>query len=380
MQPDDLSKTDTLPPVSSDTISNYPENREIAQTVYTFSMFPTTIYAFNAVDGKLKWSTRAEEGGSSGSVLATSNVVTYIGEANVLMALDTNGVQQWKLNLGKRSANSPIIADKGLLFVENDEFIYAINALDGVVKWKFSKTWIQNCTNNRLSVLDGTLYSYECGLVHAIDISTGTHKWDSEEARNFGNAIFFKTRIFAADDDDLRVFDTETGKLINTYFEVLEDNDINIKYGRIYQSTGNVLDSANPNIRLPRVGRTFKYEYPIMRAPLLGDNLVLGTLSISDALTGALYCEPDFQPDTRDRRGWISGATYLNGILYYPSGDRIAYSGGGGAIHYSELYAFDVKSKTLKWRTVVNDATFINQTPSVVTKEGISFRGIETFR
>lgn len=375
----DLPQTDTLTDLSKDTTAiTSSEINENVKTIYTFSVFPSMIYAFNASDGKLKWSAPAE-GSNEGSLLATPNIVAFIGSTKKITAFDTSGNPKWTFDLGLRDRESPRISHKSLIFGESREFIFAINASNGIMKWKFTKP-VNGCGGTgRLHVMDSTLFSCGCNLLMGIDIETGMLKWKVEGIPGFATAQVFKTKIFVASDSHLYIFDTQTGNLINDYPSVLEVPDINIKYGRIYQSNGNVLDSADPTLHHPRIQPVTEYYDWLHRGPLLADGKAMGVKVISDAITGAEYCEPVFEPDFSSTRGHVTGATYLNGMMYYVAASRWTYS-GTKEIHYSDLYAFDVARKTLKWRTVIPDPGMINQAPCIVTQEGGSFRRTEVFR
>ncbi|MFT3705194.1 MAG: PQQ-like beta-propeller repeat protein [Agriterribacter sp.] len=362
-------------------LANYPENRETASTIYIVSMYPATLYAFNAIDGKQKWSVQMD-GDFGTSVLAIGGVVTFIGETNTIQAYDTSGNKKWTFDLPQRYNDRPLVADHGTILAETLDYIFAVNASDGQQKWKLTKPVLPGHQQvGRISVLDGMVYTTGSGIPVAVDIATGQIKWQMNEVNSLSNMVVYKNLIYGTDGKNLIVADPETGTVINTYADVLESDDVNVKYGRIYQSSGNVLDSADPSKKMPRIQACSQANFEALwKCPILGDGKAIGVLGVSDAMSGASYCEPFFQPDTRMEKGWFAGSTYVNGILYYTSAKRLTYDGDGNPIYFSELYAFDVNNKKSKWRTVIPDDDIYNQVPCVVTKEGSTFRSIETFR
>jgi outer membrane protein assembly factor BamB len=119
--------------------------------------YNNSLFALNAEDRSLKW--KASLAGVVFSSPIYSNGKVYVGcQDNKLYAFDTLGILKWSVSTdGNINKQSPIAAD-GNIYISDSKGIYAFNADNGSLVWKFPKD-NGSAPGGTLIVKNRTLYS-----------------------------------------------------------------------------------------------------------------------------------------------------------------------------------------------------------------------------
>ncbi|MGO9232498.1 MAG: PQQ-binding-like beta-propeller repeat protein [Bryobacteraceae bacterium] len=221
-------------------------------TVY-FGSYDGLFYALDAGTGKLKWKfetageKRFEAKGLHGfkppsqtipdfwdtwqSSPAVLGGIVYFGSGDGhLYALDaSNGNLRWKFATAGVVHSSPALAGGLVYFGSWDSYLYALDAATGAQKWKFktgedTKNFNQVGIQASPAVIDGVVY-FGCRDAHlyAVDATTGVEKWNFNNHGTWINAsvavhagtLYVGTSIPAA----FGALDLATGK-VRYYLEV----------------------------------------------------------------------------------------------------------------------------------------------------------------
>jgi len=200
----------------------------VAGGVVYFESYDSNFYAVDAGTGQVKW--KYQTGGekryagkhlhhlepaaesmpdpwdfylSSPSVW---NGVVYFGSGDgAIYALDANnGALKWKFQTGDVVHSSPAIADGTLYIGSWDTYLYALDAVNGKEKWCF-KTGEDPELHNHVgiqaspAVADGIVY-FGCrdANVYAVDTATGKKKWSFSTDGSWVNnsAVVHEGRVY----------------------------------------------------------------------------------------------------------------------------------------------------------------------------------------
>jgi outer membrane protein assembly factor BamB len=148
------------------------------------------LYAVEGGTGRQLW--KFETGGRVRSTPAVDGGTVYVGSFDgSLYAVDLlSGQLKWRydtegkgLNSGdfgydrKSIQSSPAVADGAVYFGARDGFLYAVNAADGKLRWRFDQqiSWV----NSSPAVADGHIYagSSDGRFVQCVDARTGKEVW-----------------------------------------------------------------------------------------------------------------------------------------------------------------------------------------------------------
>ena len=210
-----------------------------------FESYDSNFYAVDAANGELKWTfaTAGERRFSAPHIHgllperelmpdpfdfflsspAVAGGVVYFGSGDgCVYALDAgNGAMKWKFQTGGVVHASPAVADGTVFLGSWDTYFYALDATSGVEKWKF-KTGddpvIHNQTGIQSSaaVAGGVVY-FGCrdGRLYALDARSGARVWayDNKGSWVIGSpAIKDGTVFFTTSDSGMfRAVDARTG-------------------------------------------------------------------------------------------------------------------------------------------------------------------------
>ncbi|MBV8818307.1 MAG: PQQ-binding-like beta-propeller repeat protein [Acidobacteriaceae bacterium] len=175
-------------------------------TVY-FGSYDGNFYALNAADGKLKW--KFATGGErryaakhihgidppaetmpdywdfylSSPVVVNGIVYFGSGDTNIYALNASDGSVKWKFKTGEVVHSSPAFHD-GVIFVGGfDTYFYAIDATTGKERWKFKtpedhEIHNQEGITSSPAVMDGVVY-FGCrfAMLYALDEKTGKQRW-----------------------------------------------------------------------------------------------------------------------------------------------------------------------------------------------------------
>jgi outer membrane protein assembly factor BamB len=125
----------------------------------------------------------------------------------VAIDLATRSVK-WSLEGGSGVYDTPAIADGTLFVGSNFDYLYAIDAQSGALKWKF-KAGAQAPV-----VRDGIVYFGDSDNVYAVDAKNGILKWKQKNSGGIATMIAVsKSAIFYGGDHNFRCLDRETGDI-----------------------------------------------------------------------------------------------------------------------------------------------------------------------
>jgi outer membrane protein assembly factor BamB len=138
-------------------------------------------YAFNATNGAKIWDHKINFALLSMlyvSAPAVTDDMVYFGAGNGLVyALNAkNGNLEWSTNVNTIGQSSPVIVDRILYISGGNGFVYALNAANGEIMWKHQAG--DNTAWSSPAVINGTLYigSYDDNF-YALSATTGKELW-----------------------------------------------------------------------------------------------------------------------------------------------------------------------------------------------------------
>jgi outer membrane protein assembly factor BamB len=191
------------------------------------------LYALDKKDGTLRWKF-ATDGEISSSPALCDNTLFFVGEDNTLFALDAkSGQKKWVFKTGPNLpyqihpafpmtwdyyVSSPTVSAGKVFFGSGDGNLYAVNASNGNLAWKF-KT--EGRVRTTPALLDNIVYfgSFDCYL-YAVRTDNGELKWKQRTEGNqyFKGEIQFSPSVgdgivcFGARDGFVYALDAKTGE------------------------------------------------------------------------------------------------------------------------------------------------------------------------
>lgn len=246
---------------------------------------------------------------------APVNNVVYIGSSdNNFYALDAlTGVLKWKYQGTESFAYSSATYANGTVYVGGiDSYVYAFDALTGVVKWRFEAG--STGVESDAVVVDGTVYvGSNDDYLNAIDANTGLLKWRFLTGANVSASPVISAGVvyFGSSDNNLYALEASTGNLKWSY------------------ATGAMINQSGPALANGSlfVGSRDGYLYSI--------NPVNGTLNWRFSSAGISFEQ--------------SSPTVVNGIVYIGAWYQI-----GNFTRAGSLYAVNAATGQLVWETLQN--------------------------
>jgi len=191
------------------------------------------VYSLNAATGQVRWRARTEgrvratPAVADGRVFAASfdgRVYAFDAASGALRwRYETEGVRLNSANFGfdRRSVQSSPAVANGVVFVgARDGFLYALNATDGTLRWRFDHkvSWV----NASPAVANGVVYagSSDGHFVQAVDAATGAERWRAETGPAIvwsSSAVTDRHVFFGDGAGRLHVADIATGKIVATF-------------------------------------------------------------------------------------------------------------------------------------------------------------------
>jgi len=179
-------------------------------------------YALNAVTGELKWKMKTSSNVSSSPVVANS--IVYFGSSNgVMYAVGAKtGSLIWSYQTGDVIAQSSPALSNGVIFIgSRDGYLYALNANNGSLKWKYSANGISMeqaspVVDNGMVYVGGWYDVNDSGIAGsllALDEVTGKLKWEGLKEVGIGGRLFVLNGLLyvSADDGYFHAFNALTG-------------------------------------------------------------------------------------------------------------------------------------------------------------------------
>jgi outer membrane protein assembly factor BamB len=188
----------------------------------------TSLHAFNAQTGALKW--QRDLGNYVSSSPAYANGKVYIGCSNKLYAYDSSGNALWNFTtVGTIVTSSPVVENNIVYFnTEQSKDIYALNAQTGTQIWHFTAPDNASFNTSNILLYNNTLFINAYWL-YAIDASTGALKWKVPRTNNatpqiINNKIYVTQTSTNNVNHSLLALDINTGatlweKVDNTIFD-----------------------------------------------------------------------------------------------------------------------------------------------------------------
>lgn len=359
---------------------------DTADMIYLAAGYANDVYAINAQTGNVMWGKKVSGTYNTSPVYCNGRIVVKGFDMN-LTTFDTAGNVQWTFQMPGNTGSPEdvgIAADNGVIFAEDFEHVYAIHIEDGTVKWTYTKETHydtlyyyppEGC--GAIIVKNNTVYINNfSGNLYAIDESTGVLRWEFFTNTQFTTPIIYDSLIYQPTDGGFFVLGAKTGSVIKKY-DLFYPGLFNMKYGRIYDAGGNVTDSATTSVSYPSMQFPSDDFIPTCTIyPLVEDSLAIMPSGICDAFTGQLICVPDVAAAGY----FLGGATYLNHILYYTTSQRIEVNPYTGGKYYSDVYAYNVTTRSLLWHTAIENTDFADVEPCVVTRSKKAYRGAWSFK
>jgi len=197
-------------------------------------VFGGELYALDA-DGNLKWTYHTGISYPGGGALALDGTTIYTPHVEALniyvAAIDTNGTEKWKCDLGPPSFSftTPTVGSDGTIYWAHLDApgvgrIIAINP-DGTIDWRSDSIGGIQFSSPAIAT-DGTIYVGSASGLNAINLD-GTLKWvfptdgavySSPAVDNEGTIYFgtYDSIFYAVDSDGNLKWDYQTGGLIAT--------------------------------------------------------------------------------------------------------------------------------------------------------------------
>ena len=340
-------------------------------TLYINSTFPNPpglgkLYAIDAntgiLRGKYTLSTNADE---SSPTFYKGLVIQGMGNSIVGIDVETKSTK-WSFPTGFNQS-CPTVAD-GIVYANGmDQFLYAIDGLTGVLKWKYKYATDQDevtlcsptCANGVVYIGDGG------GNVFAINASTGILKWKVYDTNSWGSGISSNPSVI----NGVLFIANYLG---NVYAINTNDGSYKWTFGPTQQivSSPTVINgivyigSENNNLyaidaNTGKVRWNYDVGQTIEASPIVSNGIVyVGTTSGNrayfyafDAANGTLKWS--FMND----RDFYSSPVVFNNMVYVGS--------------YATVFALEANTGVLKWEFSTDDPLEeVRSSPCIVDKQG----------
>ncbi len=172
------------------------------QTLYLSTFTNKTILeALDASTGELIWARDGYEGRIEGAITAEGNTLYFCTNTHLYAVDASNGNVRWRFNAG--SSGSPLVQDGRVYFGSNNHHVYAINASNGNVIWS---TPVASAISASVILDNQILYvgthapsSGGGGIFYALNASNGSIHWQrgtyggsmNTKAQISGNYVYF---------------------------------------------------------------------------------------------------------------------------------------------------------------------------------------------
>ena len=350
------------------------------ETVYAATT-KGSVYAFNAPDGKIKWSTNVFAGSLNlgfNSSPTLVNGVIYVGSPpGKVVALDAaTGSVKWTSPLGGYSDFffcSPLVIND-MLYIGHSNSFYGINAANGNIVWSFS-TPVGSIANQ----FDESSPCFNNGVVYANcvdDPNEGLYGFDAVTGKlltkylsSFDDATVVSPCVYHN-----YIYTAFTGNATSLLFKYYVDNpglsgsytilatgtsSPTIFNGNIYIGSSDYVYSYADSLPSGPYRWRFEATSAVSSSSPVADsnNVYIGSIkgviyAINDS-TGAKQWE--YQVADKDGSfGPTTSPTLANGVIYYGS--------------ISGLYALNAKTGKLIWST--DEGGGIYSSPCVQDKKG----------
>jgi outer membrane protein assembly factor BamB len=211
-----------------------PSSPSVVDGVVYISMWDSKDYALNASTGSIIWN--CTRSGLSASSPAIANDLFYVctGNGAIIARNISTGEEVWKQNIGGSGNSSPVIVDD-TVYVGNYGYIYAFDALSGVLKWSclldsgvsYGSPTIAN---------DVLFYGSEGELFYALNATTGVSIWNYTTGPSDTStpAAAYGMVFVGTSHDGIYALNATTGEEIWTNLNNVWCSSLSVAGGRIY--------------------------------------------------------------------------------------------------------------------------------------------------
>jgi outer membrane protein assembly factor BamB len=325
------------------------------------------LYAIDAATGRQRWQLRT--GGPVASTPAVADgrvyVVSYAGGLHAVDA--ASGALLWKFAAGGERRfearglhgqqpraqtfadpfdvflSSPLVVQGTVYFGSGDGHVYALDAKDGTLRWKFRTGDVVHASPAHA---DGRIFigSWD-GRFHALDAASGRELWHfqgnvdtlmaNQQGFQSSPAVVEGTVYTGSRDAHVYAFDAATGRekwRFSTGASWVISSPA-VADGRVHFATSDsslyhVIDAATGKPVHQQPTRAYVFSSPVLASDVVLLGVLNGTLQARDRSSGALLWE--FRTDAaRDNRGWVLSADgRFNFPMIFHSGWREAMAAG----------------------------------------------------
>jgi|GEM_PF-6110823 len=209
-------------------------------TLYYITQHPGVVYAVNARNGDIRWSSNIYGTQSPIPSRATAPVI----EDSVLFfcATGTNSestsLYAYNIHTGTRlwekiisyydyeetiniTTGNPSVYN-GVVYTysqDSDPYLYALNAHDGSIMWKFSPTYRTWNHYSNPCIFRDIVFTHYNGKMYALDAATGIVKWSADGVSEGGTAspVIYNNTVIISGGFKTVAYDINTGALVWTY-------------------------------------------------------------------------------------------------------------------------------------------------------------------
>jgi outer membrane protein assembly factor BamB len=276
----------------------------------------STLYAFDAATGELRWQFTAEPFAAGPSV--AGDLAYVVGGSGTLYAVDTaTGQERWRFDAFPVSA-SPAVETGVLVVAADGGTLAGIDAETGAQRWRYQVT--DGGATRAPALLDGVAYvGSETGDFTAIDVETGTLKWTVDTGENpTGTAVVADGIAYigsAAEDQtgSLAAYGAETGELLWRRDDPMHSPSVSNGVGYSGSADGTVyaFNTADGTelwrIQVGGVARPLAIAGDILYVPSDGDRAIYAI----DAATGDILWNVAVDGGINDQMAVVDGRMYV---------------------------------------------------------------------
>lgn len=106
-------------------------------TIYV-GCYDGKLYAIHPGSGTLKWSVNVSSPITSSPAVLANGTIIFANENGSVRAVNPDGTARWSYQTGARILSSPVVGADGVVYIGSDDnFLYALDGMTGVVVWTF---------------------------------------------------------------------------------------------------------------------------------------------------------------------------------------------------------------------------------------------------
>lgn len=317
-------------------------------------------YALDSQSGQLKWSFLVDSGTFQYSTAFYQDNVLYVGcTDSYIYALNAeNGNLLWKFKTNGPIESSVFVSGTTVFVGSDDDSFYALNAATGELKWKYATGF--NVSSSPIVSGETVYFGSDDGYLYALAQSTGTLKWKYYAGNIFNSsspAIVQNSLYIGNRDGNIYNIHKDTGELIwkKQLGSSLEHSSPTVLDGYLYISDKYSLHKLEASTGNPVWQSSHPGNYS--SSPYVNENAVYtssssGNIVASDKQSGTVKWQKTIYSNSAEP----------------VTADAKVYIGGGGS---NFIYAFSEKDGTEVWKYPVN--SIVTSAPVILNKDGKLF-------